>query len=121
MLFRSPLAAAIGTLLVSFVSALLALIPCVGWLFGFIIALVGLGAVITTRFGSREATLDPIRGSTPPAAPAPVVIPEPSPAYIPEEPVVVEPETPAEEPAPARKRPVRKVAAADEPPVEPGQ
>ncbi|HNR45922.1 MAG TPA: polymer-forming cytoskeletal protein [Anaerolineaceae bacterium] len=119
--WATPLAAAIGTLLVSFVSALLALIPCVGWLFGFIIALVGLGAVITTRFGSREATLDPIRRATPPAAPAPVVIPEPSPAYIPEEPVVVEPETPAEEPAPARKRPARKVAAADEPPVEPGQ
>jgi cytoskeletal protein CcmA (bactofilin family) len=118
--WTTPVAAALGTLLVSIVSALLALIPCVGWLFGFIIALVGLGAVITTRFGSREAALDPIVRATPPTPPtppAPVVLPDPSPAYTPETPAVDELETPPAEPA--RKRPVRKVAAADEPPVDP--
>ena len=46
--------AGIGTLLVSFVVFGLGLIPCIGWLAPLLVGAAGLGAVILTRFGSRE-------------------------------------------------------------------
>lgn len=47
-------AAGIGTLLLTFVAGGLGMIPCIGWLAPFLVASLGVGAVILTRFGSRE-------------------------------------------------------------------
>lgn len=46
--------AALGAGLLTFLASLLDLIPCVGWLGGFLIACVGLGAVVLTRFGTVD-------------------------------------------------------------------
>ena len=50
-------AAGIGTLAVSFVVGGIGLIPCIGWLAPLLVGAAGLGAVILTRFGSREYEL----------------------------------------------------------------
>jgi hypothetical protein len=47
------LAAGLGTLVLSLVSGGISFIPCWGGLFGLIVGLVGLGAVIITRFGTK--------------------------------------------------------------------
>ncbi len=44
--------AVLGTGLLTFVSALFYVIPCVGWIAGFLVMCVGLGAVILSRFGA---------------------------------------------------------------------
>ena len=46
--------AGIGTLALSIVVGVLNLIPCIGWLVGAVIGMVGLGAVVLTRFGTRN-------------------------------------------------------------------
>ena len=46
--------AGIGTLAVSFVIGGIGQIPCIGWLAPLLVGAAGLGAVILTRFGSRE-------------------------------------------------------------------
>lgn len=46
--------AGIGTLVVGFVVGGIGLIPCIGWLAPLLVGSAGLGAVILTRFGSRE-------------------------------------------------------------------
>lgn len=54
--------AGIGTLAMSLVVGGVGLVPCIGWLAGVVVAAVGLGAVLLTRFGSREyvsATAEP--------------------------------------------------------------
>jgi hypothetical protein len=51
-----------------------ALIPCVGWIFSAVAGMVGLGAIILTRFGTQEyPSAYPLQPSTPasPAVPAP--------------------------------------------------
>jgi hypothetical protein len=47
-------AAGIGTLMMSLVVGGVGLVPCIGWLATFVVGAVGLGAVLLTRFGSRE-------------------------------------------------------------------
>jgi hypothetical protein len=51
---NSVLAAGIGTLLISLVFGGIGLIPCIGWIFPFILAVLGLGGVILTVFGTRN-------------------------------------------------------------------
>jgi hypothetical protein len=51
--FQPVLAAGLGTLVVSLVLGGIGFIPCVGWLGSFVVGLIGLGAVLLTRFGSR--------------------------------------------------------------------
>lgn len=46
--------AGIGSLLLSLVAGFASMIPCAGWLVGFVIALFGLGAVLISRFGSAK-------------------------------------------------------------------
>lgn len=46
--------AALGAGLLTLLSDLLGLIPCVGWVGGFLVTCVGLGAVALTRFGTME-------------------------------------------------------------------
>lgn len=62
--WAKPVSAGLGTfLLVSVVNGAGALIPCVGWVFGFLVGIVGLGAVLLTRYGSQPypaETLAPV-------------------------------------------------------------
>ena len=51
--FQPVLAGGLGTLVVSLVLGGIGFIPCVGWLGYFVVGLIGLGAVLLTRFGSR--------------------------------------------------------------------
>lgn len=57
--------AALGGGLLTLLSSLLYLIPCVGWTGGFLVACVGLGAVVLTRFGVVEY---PVSLPAPPVA-----------------------------------------------------
>ena len=104
--------AGLGTLVITLVSELLGAIPCVGWVIPFIATMVGLGAVLSTRFGLRAATLrqpapapyaPPAPSVTAPYAPsapsvsAPSEVPMPPSAPLPPQPPV-EPEPPTAEP-----------------------
>ncbi|MEN6482120.1 MAG: hypothetical protein ABFD29_08090, partial [Anaerolineaceae bacterium] len=40
--------------ILTIIARLVAMIPCVGWLFGFVLAMIGLGAVVLTRFGVKN-------------------------------------------------------------------
>jgi hypothetical protein len=46
--------AGVGTLLLTLVTELTRLIPCVGWITPVLLSVLGLGAVILTRLGTRE-------------------------------------------------------------------
>jgi len=46
--------AGVGTLLLTLVTDAIARISCVGWVIPFLISIIGLGAVILTRLGTRE-------------------------------------------------------------------
>lgn len=48
-----PLSAALGTFILNFVANGIGFIPCVGWLVPFLIGLLGLGAVLLSRFGTQ--------------------------------------------------------------------
>lgn len=52
--WHPSISAGIGTLLLSLVSGVAGLIPCVGWVLGFLAGIVGLGAVIISRVGSEK-------------------------------------------------------------------
>jgi hypothetical protein len=78
-----PVSAGLGTFLLTLVTnGVGALIPCVGWLAPALVGVVGLGAVLLTRFGARtyppqavpSAVLD--AASLPPAPPASEIPPE---------------------------------------------
>lgn len=57
-LFKSTwhpsIAAGIGVLLLGLVTGFADLIPCVGWVIGFVTGIFGLGAVVISRFGSSK-------------------------------------------------------------------
>ena len=42
-----------GSLILGLVTSIIGWIPCIGWIFNFVIGCIGLGAVITTRFGTK--------------------------------------------------------------------
>ncbi len=90
----------VGGGLLTLLSALLELIPCVGWIGGFLVACVGLGAVILTRFGSQEY---PYGYPVPPPLPLRT---RPAPPAAPEEPLEEEP--PLEEAVPVEETPVEE-------------
>ncbi len=52
--WSAPLCAGIGTLALALVTALLSGIACIGWILPFLVSVVGLGAVILTRFGTQS-------------------------------------------------------------------
>lgn len=52
--WHPSVAAGIGVLLLSLVTGFAALIPCIGVLVGIIVAIIGLGAVVISRFGSSK-------------------------------------------------------------------
>lgn len=49
--WSGPVSAGVGTLALSLAGALISVIPCVGWIAPFLVAVIGLGSVILTRFG----------------------------------------------------------------------
>jgi len=57
--WQLPLSAALGTGLLTLISASFSLIPCVGWLVPYLIATLALGGVIISRFGSVAPTPTP--------------------------------------------------------------
>ncbi len=63
------LSAGIGTFLLAIVVGTVNLIPCVGWLAPVIVGMIGLGAAVTTVFGTRlmpvAAPIDPAAGASP--------------------------------------------------------
>ncbi len=71
--WHPSISAGIGTLLLSLVTGIAGLIPCVGWVLGFIAAIIGLGAVITSRVGSERYAnklLQAVLPVTPAASPS---------------------------------------------------
>lgn len=50
------IATAFGTFLLTLVAGFIGMITCVGWLFNLILALVGIGGVMMTRFGSQTGS-----------------------------------------------------------------
>lgn len=86
--WHPALATGLGTLALSLVVSGLSIIPCIGWIFPALVPLVGLGAVVITRFGTQVYPAS----ST---AAAPVVV-----EAVPAAPIPPEPATPAEPPVP---------------------
>ncbi len=70
----AAVSAGIGTLLLSLVVGLISLIPCLGWLLGFLVAMFTLGAVVISRFGSTKFALSqmqaPVKVQPTPVPPA---------------------------------------------------
>ena len=75
--WNAPVAAAVGTLVMSLVVSAVAAIPCVGWVLGFLVSIVGLGGVIISRFGTRSPLQLPPVAAAPIAPAAPVEPPTP--------------------------------------------
>jgi len=72
--WAAPVSAGIGTLVLSFFSSVFVLIPCVGWVLPTVIAILGLGGVFLTRFGTHVGqSSGPLSVTAP--APAPIVPP----------------------------------------------
>jgi hypothetical protein len=60
--------AGFGTFLLMLVGGAIGQIPCIGWLFTFLIALVGIGAAVMTRFGTRPIQTVAATAYNPPAS-----------------------------------------------------
>lgn len=52
--WSGPISAGIGTLVLTLIANLLGAIPCVGWVIPFVVTMIGLGAVILSRFGTQR-------------------------------------------------------------------
>src|SRR5574341_310035 len=61
------LSAGFGTFLLSIVVGAVNLVPCIGWMAGVLVGLIGIGAVVMTMFGTRPL-LRPETSVTPPAS-----------------------------------------------------
>lgn len=81
--WSEPVNAGVGTLVISLVASLFNLIiPCIGWMPGFIAGVVGLGAVVVTRFGLQVYTgATPFTSSAPQQQQPPVYTPAPASRY----------------------------------------
>jgi hypothetical protein len=80
--YLSPVvSAALGTFIITLLVNGLNLFPVVGWIFsaiaGLVVASIGLGAVVLTRFGTRPYFSAPASGPPAPAAPPPALPFEP--------------------------------------------
>jgi len=76
--WSSSIATGLGTLTLSLVMALIGWIPCLGWLAVILVAMVGFGSVVLTRFGTR------LPDSVNPAQPTPPSVPGNAAAASPE-------------------------------------
>jgi len=64
------ISAGIGVLLLSLVTGYATFIPCIGMLIGIIVSIIGLGAVIISRFGSSKYAYRVVQAVIPPTAPS---------------------------------------------------
>jgi hypothetical protein len=102
-----PVSAALGTLILTLITnGISELVPCVGWIVPALVGMVGLGAVILTRFGTQVY----------PTAPAALVPAPPVPPAPPAPPVVA-----GAEPESGPDAPMGRTRIVDEPPEEPAQ
>ncbi len=85
-----PVAAGLGTLVLTLVVDGIGQIPCVGWTVPALVGVLGLGAVLLTRFGMQPYTGTTLAAGVPPVPPAP-----PAPPARIVEPVSVQPVEPA--------------------------
>ena len=60
--------AGFGTFLLMLIGGAIGQIPCIGWMFTFLIALVGIGAAVLTRFGTRPIQTVAVTAYNPPAS-----------------------------------------------------
>ena len=65
------LTAGFGTFLLMLVAGAIGQIPCVGWLVPAVLGLLGVGAVVLTRFGARALQAPVMTVYTPPTPPVP--------------------------------------------------
>jgi cytoskeletal protein CcmA (bactofilin family) len=68
--------AGVGTVLLALTYFLVGLIPCLDFIFGAVVASVGTGAIVLTRFGTQPYVPAPARSATAPAPDA-LALPEP--------------------------------------------
>jgi len=66
------LTAGFGTFLLMLIGGAIGQIPCVGWLFVALVGLVGIGAAVITRFGTRPVQGVAVTAYVPPANPGQV-------------------------------------------------
>jgi hypothetical protein len=91
---HEALIAGLGTLVLSLVINGIGKVPCVGWVAPFLVGILGLGAVIITRFGSTIYPLAPAGGPinvtpyTPAAPPAGPSQAKPSVSVVPQAPEI---------------------------------
>jgi hypothetical protein len=84
IVWAPPVIAGVGTLILSLVSGILNIIPlvnCVGWFFPALMSLLGLGAVVVSRFGTSNSLPQPVVPN-PPARPLPPMPPMPPSAPV---------------------------------------
>lgn len=83
-----PIAAGVGTLVLSLIAAVAGVIPCVGWLLVFLVIIIAIGGVLASKFGaqvySRPVTLPT---SYAPVVTTPGVPPTPITPVMPVEPI----------------------------------
>lgn len=103
--WSEPINAGVGTLILSLVASLINFIPCIGWIGSVVVSMIGLGAVVLTRFGTQvyptpggAAVLTPRPMPYAPPAPVPPPAPTISELRPPEPPVT--PPPPGSEPPP---------------------
>jgi hypothetical protein len=84
--WADPVSAALGTFFLMLVlNGTNEMVPCIGWMFPAVVGVIGLGAVLMTRFGTQVYPLLPYpypypyppQPPTPPVIPQPVIAPEP--------------------------------------------
>lgn len=71
-----PVSAGLGTFVLSLVSSLVGIIPCVGWVLPFLVSMVGLGGVMISRFGMEGNYPTSFHIPSAPAAPSSIVPPQ---------------------------------------------
>lgn len=81
--WHASVSAGIGTLLLALVTGLVNLIPCVGWIPGFIAVILGLGAVITSRVGSEKYANELLKAILPNSTSIPANEPPTTPPEVP--------------------------------------
>lgn len=67
--WAAPISAGVGTFLLTFVIGGMGKIWCIGWIFPTVVAMIGLGAAILTRVGTRDYPETIVQGVQAPYAP----------------------------------------------------
>jgi hypothetical protein len=94
-----PVAAGIGTLVITLLANILNIVPCIGWIVPALVAMLGLGGVLVSQFGTHKYSSGPALGFARPVSPSysvpPTIIPPQPPASTPENPQPPSDQTPS--------------------------